>query len=219
MEFIYRHSELISMLSNVGVLLVWLVYAQLLYLNFSRQRKPKININQIHGYELGSSVCVISNLSQEPIQVECVLLVLLFSDHSLVYNVTEKQRNDGSQSWDNIHALTRQGALTSGSHVSLGRFCELLDHHSANEPCQMLSEENQIKAAGDIQGIEMRAIADYGPDRHPVGASRRFKLEQNDQGEWILYPESFYTQQVTGWRARYFAIPKWFDACTSKYFP
>ena len=30
---------------------------------------------------------------------------------------------------------------------------------------------------------------------------------------------STYTRQVTGWRARHFAIPKWFEACTSKYFP
>lgn len=59
----------------------------------------------------------------------------------------------------------------------------------------------------------------YGPDNYPFGSRKRFKLIRNDKDETTIYPESLYTTQVTGFRARFFIIPKWFKACTNKYFP
>jgi hypothetical protein len=218
MHFVSEYSEAISALANVGILLVWLVYAQLLYLNFSRQRKPKININQINGYDLESSECVISNLSQEPVQIECILLVITLFDHSIVFNVTEKQGEEVNPSSESVDRLTRQVTLSPGAYVSIGKIQTLLDRIVGGS--RLVSNgESLAETAEIIKGIEIRTIADYGPDRHPVGFLKKFRIEKNEKGDLLVYPENFFTTPATGLYARYFVIPKWYEACTNKYFP
>ena len=52
-----------------------LIVAQLLYLNFKRQRQPKIIINRGFGRTLQAR-CVISNMSPEPIFIEHIIAIL-----------------------------------------------------------------------------------------------------------------------------------------------
>jgi hypothetical protein len=45
-------------------------------------------------------------------------------------------------------------------------------------------------------------VAFYGPERHPLGVLRRFKLGDLTDPECRLVPESPFTHQLTSWRDR-----------------
>lgn len=64
-EWVMENQQLITLLISASTLLVWVFYAQLLLLNFRRQRKPSLIINRGAGRGLGS-LCLISNMSADP---------------------------------------------------------------------------------------------------------------------------------------------------------
>lgn len=46
MDWISQHHDSLTALTSIGTLLIWLVYAQLLYKGYRRQRRPRLIINR-----------------------------------------------------------------------------------------------------------------------------------------------------------------------------
>ena len=58
MNWIAEHSDLINVLSNIGMLVVWITYLQVFLAGYKRQRKATILINRGGGKGFGAHCLV-----------------------------------------------------------------------------------------------------------------------------------------------------------------
>ncbi len=212
-RWIAEHHQVLSVGASFGSLLVWLVYAQLLYLGFRRQRSPRLIINRGRNKDI-NALCLISNMSAESVFIEYIIAELETSDGTIAMDVTdfEQEYNEGdeddeqrtrpSQTQLSLNATenTRQGPIEPGGFIHIGTFCELV---------QRLARDEGIQMAGDVpQGtlefhrLTLRLIGIYGPEHMPVGAERSFDLRVSGN-QFGLRPESWDTKQLASIRQRW----------------
>lgn len=196
-----KNQQLITLLISASTLLVWVFYAHLLLLNFRRQRKPSLIINRGAGRGLGS-LCLISNMSAEPMFISQLVVSVETSRGPLQVDVTDiRQSMEDDVSPDlAIHQTTHQGPLRSGEFIHIGTFQGML---------RRVAELNGIELDGhrpigdwQFHTMEVRAVAFYGPERHPLGVLRRFRLGDSNEAECRLVPETPSTQQLISWKDR-----------------
>jgi len=202
-EWLKNNHALVSLAISASTLLVWVFYAQLLLLNFRRQRKPSLIINRGAGKGLGS-LCLISNMSAEPMFINRLVVCLETSKGPLELDVTDIRQSIDEESVASpdliIHQTTHQGPLRSGEFFHIGTFqgmlCRVAEQHGI--------ELNGHRPAGDLQFyvLEIRAVAFYGPERHPIGVLRRFRLHDHGDPDCTLVPESPLTRQLLSRKGR-----------------
>src|SRR5690606_34596270 len=72
MDWITEHSDLINVMSNVGMLVVWITYLQVFLAGYRRQKKATILINRGGGGGLEAH-CLVTNMSAEAIYVHTLI--------------------------------------------------------------------------------------------------------------------------------------------------
>jgi hypothetical protein len=193
---------------NAGVsavtVIIWVIYAQLLYSGFRRQRTPSVTINRGRQKDL-DALCIISNMSQEAVYVEYILATLRTSKGTVSMDVTDCERfsseerddengqgQNASALSDNLHDNTRQGPMLSGRFMHIGTFNGVIMRlaRAAGIPMRGNRPEGDIH----LKCLTIQIIALYGPDSRPISASRSFNIK-NEQGEGILTPSSWQTYQ------------------------
>lgn len=192
MDWISQNSSAITALTSLCTLLVWLFYAQLLYLNFKRQRQPKIIINRGFGRTLQAR-CVISNMSPEPIFIEHIIAILHTDQGAIsrdLIDFEESTAKEGEVS--RLVETTRQGPMLSGSYNHIGSFRDIIDRVLRFHG--LPSEDFRTTDGRTLQAIELRVIAVYGSEDSPVGASRTFALTMSSEGE-VLVPTRLDTRR------------------------
>ncbi|WP_447556384.1 hypothetical protein [Vreelandella sp. EE22] len=199
MEWLNENSQLISAFANICTLFVWVFYAQLLYYNFSRQRRPRIIINRGKGIGTGA-LCLISNMSNESIYVQHVVAVLHTREQTYQLDVVEYQQNSDDDSEDDFR--THQGPLASGDYIHIQTFGSIV-----SELQKYWEISDQTLDQQELQ-IEIRVIAIYGPEDMPIGATRHFKLAPNAKPNEQLVPVNIDTQRMSKRRERKQVI-KW----------
>jgi hypothetical protein len=200
-DWLMKNQQLVSLLISLSTLLVWMFYAHLLLRNFRRQRQPSLLINRGAGKGLGS-LCIISNMSAEPMFINQLVVSVVTSRGPLEVDITDiRQSMEDDVSPDlAIHQTTHQGPLSSGDFIHVGTFQGMLRRVAELNGIQLQGHQ----PVGDWQFhcMEIRAVAFYGPERHPLGVLRRFKLGDLTDPECRLVPESPFTHQLTSWRDR-----------------
>lgn len=221
MEWIANHSKTISAIASIGSFFIWLVYAQLLYHNFRRQRRPRVLINR--GKSKGiDSLCIVSNMSAESIFIEHIIARLETNHGSLLMDVTEFERSyregderrknaqDGedeqsaneaasSSEW-RISDTTRQGPLGSGDFLHIGTFAEVIERMARCNDIALdghWPRNEQLK----FERLTLRIIGIYGSEDHPIGVERAFRLHDAD-GECALVPERWDSNRLSSPRQR-----------------
>lgn len=199
-DWLRQNHQLISLAISTGTLLVWVFYAQLLLLNFWRQRRPSLIINRGAGKGL-HSLCLISNMSAEPMFINQLFVCVGTTKGTLKIDVTDirQSREDDASPDLVIHRTTHQGPLNSGEFIHIGTFQGML-RQAARQHDIALDEEHP--AACEFRSIEIRVVAFYGSERHPIGVMRRFRLVDHPQDECTLVPDSPLTRQLTSRWAR-----------------
>ena len=91
-EWISANKDVLNVLIGFGTLLVWVVYAQLLYNGYSRQRRPHVLINRGQHSD-HRALCLISNMSAEAIFIQNIVVYLDTDQGLLACDVTELERN------------------------------------------------------------------------------------------------------------------------------
>ncbi|WP_343218299.1 hypothetical protein [Halomonas sp. McH1-25] len=199
--------------TNVGTLLIWLVYAQLLYLGFRRQRRPRLIINRGKKKDI-DALCIISNMSAESIFIEYIIAELKTSKGTITMDVTDFEQDysedddpgngsDGQRrtlTQGNVSDNTRQGPLDSGGFLHIGTFDGLI---------KRLAREGDIEMAGhrpksaDLQFecLTIRIIGVYGSEDMPVGSERSFDLIDNEH-YCTLTPVTWDTRRLASIRQR-----------------
>ena len=177
---IKSYSEVISILINTAVLGVWMFYAQLLYLNFARQRRPRLSINQTQGDDYNNH-CFLVNMSKENMYVECVILFAQTSKGDSSQQIAAFYPDSEQKSSQKSPSVTQPGPLYSGEYQYLGTFGELLQSAVEEIPDQLTlpkekedqgkqeEEDGEQDWAKQIDTFEIRVVAICGPEERPVG--------------------------------------------------
>lgn len=187
MEWLNDNAQAISAVASICTLFVWIFYAQLLYNGYARQRRPRVIINR--GKGIGAeALCLISNMSSEAIYIQHLVAVLHTQDNSYSLDVVEYQQQGDEH--EEASFRTHQGPLASGEHIhiqSFGNIVEQVKHY------WKLNDESLHDHT--IQ-LEIRAIAIYGSEDMPVGASRTFKLDLDAAPNLQLIPLNVDTKRL-----------------------
>ncbi|WP_155834327.1 hypothetical protein [Halotalea alkalilenta] len=202
-NWINENSGALLVINGIATLCVWLFYAQLLYQNFARQRRPRILINRSRSRNL-DSICLLSNMSSEKIFIEYILVTLHSEKGCVTADIAEFELPSDKEDDLSLENETRQGPLESGQTKRIGTYRALYE--------RVLRENDGIistyKNAQDLlfDRIEIRVIAIYSSEDRPVGAQRVFILPSEEGGE--LLPESFDTKRFSSPWER-LTVKKW----------
>jgi hypothetical protein len=99
-----------------------------------------------------------------------------------------------------IHQTTHQGPLRSGDFIHIGTFQGMLRSVAQRHGIEL--DGHRPRGDWIFHVLEIRAVAFYGPERHPLGVLRRFRLGDADGADCVLIPESPFTQQLLSRRDR-----------------
>lgn len=202
LDWITEHNTLVNTLTSIGTLLIWLFYAQLLYMGFSRQRRPRMLINKGVGNEFIDSPCLVCNMSQESVFVFFMVIQLKTSKGLFTAPMTDISDDIRQDDKPGLRERTRQGPLASGACLELVSFREMIAAIAAQEG---IETDNGYPCDPDIEmeWMEIHVISIYGSDDKAFGAVRRFQICANeDTREVELLPSSLDTSRRKSWRYR-----------------
>ncbi|WP_043525816.1 hypothetical protein [Litchfieldella xinjiangensis] len=208
MGWISNNSDSISAIASVLTLFVWVFYAQLLYANYSRQRRARIIINRGSGKHI-HSLCLISNMSAESIYVQHIVAVLETEDETMPLDISDFQQSEhDSQAPESetVSYSTHQGPLGSGDYLHVGTFSDLVLRVAQSRGIEM--DGYHPKGDNTFVALEIRLIGVYGPEDAPIGARRRFLLNSSGRDDYAIMPDSLDTERMDSMRQRRL-VKKW----------
>ena len=191
MNWLQQYANLISAFASTGMLIIWTIYAWLFYQEFRRQRGAELFIHEAGGGK-PDSACLLVNLSKEPVHILCSLATR--------NGATVRLRN--TQNLDNLPATQRakQGPLQAGESMTLGSFETI---------CRQLGVTSENSSSESVLVIEVRVAAIHGFRQWPVGARRRFRLENRARK---VTPAMRTTEQLHS-RKRGHEVQRWIETC------
>lgn len=195
MDWITEHSDLINVMSNVGMLVVWITYLQVFLAGYRRQKKATILINRGGGGGLDAH-CLVTNMSAEAIYVHTLIARLKGPSGTIACPITEPDESEQWQEPSDLRLWTRQGPLESGKVRDMGTMQAILDH--VRSAC--LSAD-AVQAARNADELELQVIAVYGSEDVMVAARRCFRIVHDPAG-MELRPLTLATEQIRSLRER-----------------
>ncbi|TPW26378.1 hypothetical protein [Pararhizobium mangrovi] len=192
--WLFKHTDILSVLLNAGMLVVWLAYLNFFFLAFREERKPKVLINRGEGSGL-DGCCIISNMSTQPIYVESIIATVEIGDEQWSLAVTDISALEGDA---DRKKYTRQGPLARGQYQEIGSFRDLatrvLESHRGPDVAAYRSEQTSR--------IELKVIAIHSSEDMPIAAERKFDVVTNEEGKTYLQPQRVATRQIRTRRER-----------------
>lgn len=207
-DWLVAHQELVTILTNIGTLLIWLVYAQLLYFGFRRQRRPRLIINRGRNKDIHAR-CIISNMSAEPIYIQHILAELKTTEGELVMDVTDWEERPSGEGGEFARQAPREDTPSDGTRQGPLQAGDFLHIASFNDLIRTIAEENAIdlrdgRPVGDLAFVSLtiRLICIYGSEDQPIGAERCFYLK-DDKHPYSLVPDNWDTRRLASiWQRR-----------------
>ncbi|HET7312805.1 hypothetical protein [Salinisphaera sp.] len=173
-DFMVANAQALSVIASFGTMLIWLFYAHLLYQAFKRQRQARLLINQAWGQGV-NSVAIVSNMSHEPVYIQCVMLSFCLHDgrkfRTAVTDFDDAEPWNGRNNPDDV---TRQGPLGPASHMNFGTFRSLI-LRSAQHHGLTVHEADPMEDIG-LRDFKITVICNYGPSGKTIGVQRAFLL-------------------------------------------
>ncbi|ERJ19674.1 hypothetical protein SSPSH_001444 [Salinisphaera shabanensis E1L3A] len=197
-EWINDNAQALSFFASAGTLGVWLFYAHLLYSGFRRQRQARILVTQGWGQQI-DSVCLISNMSQEPIYIHSITMTIRAYDTEYTEAITDFDEAQPRDSESHPKEVTRQGPLRVGEQMNLGTFRSLL-RQTAKRHKDLSADESQPLHSLAVRNFKVTVVASYGPEGGLIGAQRKF-LVRGEENQ-LMRPVAVSTKRMTRRRAR-----------------
>lgn len=205
-QWINQNAQALSFLATLGTLAVWLFYAQLLYLGFKRQRKARILVTQGWGQQI-DSVCLVSNMSQEPIYIHSLLMTIRTQDGDYTESITDFDSAQLRDSQDHPQQITRQGPLNAGGQINLGTFRSLI-RQTGKRHRNLEADDKQPIRTLEVESFKITVIASYGPEGGVIGAQRKF-IVRGAENE-LMRPVATTTKSMAKRRARH-QLQRWLE--------
>lgn len=192
-----QHSQILSIFTTVGSIIVWLGFSQFLYTEMRRRRHPRLLINGGKRKDT-DALCVISNMSDEPVLVDYLIAELETSKGSITREIS------GS-----VVSLSnsQQGPLGANDFFHIGTFAQIIRYLADDAGIKMQGHHPE----GDIQfrSLTVRLIGINGPESLPVAAERCFRLKRKED-YCALGPASPDTRQfINRWQRH--RVRKWIE--------
>lgn len=198
MDWLTQHSAILNLAINVGMLAVWILYLQLFLFTFLRSRKPRILINRGKGADI-DALCLVSNMSQEPIYPLNVYFTMTLADGSTCQAaITDRDLLRTPEEEDPPRDVTSHGPLNQGDFISIGSFRHMIElsiHVSDSELGGLQDLQDKL------QLIEVMVTGAFGGDDLEVAAKRTFRVVTN-RTPWMVVPTEPQTRQIFSRRDR-----------------
>lgn len=167
LDYLGNNSDVINVILSMAMLVVWMVYLQIFYMLYARQRRSKILINKAAG-NTQKSHCFVSNMSAEIIYIDSVNVTLKNSEDSWSAYITDFDDLSPDQSDKRVQDMTHQGPMQSGNFYDLGSFTDIINWavKYSNAPKDFLQQDNFA--------LVIRLVGIYGSEKLPVAAEREF---------------------------------------------
>lgn len=188
-QFITTNSGGISVVTNVMMLAIWVLYFQLLLHTYRHGMRPKILINRAAGYTLDAR-CVITNMSSEKIHLESVLLVLRSDKEEQTFVLTEHADNEAEEMPPQVWF---QGPLGSGELIDIGTYRSLIDRALGPNSSDHPLREPRLRS------LKIAVVATYTAEDQIIGAERSFDIKGDDRR---MAPRAYSAEQIRSGRRR-----------------
>ncbi|SFG98950.1 hypothetical protein SAMN04488020_105236 [Palleronia marisminoris] len=190
-DFMAQHSDVISVIVNIILTIVWIVYLNLFFISHRRQKSPMILIRR--GAGTGPEARLfISNMGAEPIYVSALIADCYSGDKVTTAYITQND-HISAEELSTPDAATNEGPLGSGDYLDAGSFDSLMkriERHS-----------DQPLKADEVERVTITVVASTGYSALISAASSTYTILQCGQTR-IFHPEHVSTIQHTGRRAR-----------------
>ncbi len=189
MQWIADHSQLISALTGVGTLLVWVIYLQVFVSSYRRQLRATLLITRGPGDGLAAR-CFVTNMSSGPVYVQSILIALETPNGTVVMPATETQDAE-QQAYSRPLERTRQGPLQPAAIRDIGTF-----EHLMSPALQEAADRPEA-----VQAVTIVVLGVYGTEDLPIGARRRFVVTPSGS-RLRLHGATLGTEQIRKKRER-----------------
>src|SRR5699024_593037 len=131
-----QYSSALSTIASLGLLVVWIFYAQLAFNGILKQRRPRILINQVKGRDLNAEV-IIANMSEQKIFIQLLLARVSADGEEYTRAITDVYIYDDDDSSRIAERDTSQGPLNPGASLQLGSFHQVAERvaRGSGETC------------------------------------------------------------------------------------
>jgi hypothetical protein len=195
LQWIQDHPQLITVLTGMGTLAVWVIYLQVFVSSYRRQLRATLLITRGAGTGLEAR-CFLSNMSSEPVYVASVFVRLETFDGPLICPVTDMLHPERETPPD-PRQRTRQGPLGSGEIRDLGSFGNLMRHALRVQSEEAVPDELHT----GIRSIMIEVVGHYGSEDLPIGARRVFVVLEQAGGP-LIRGQELQTEQIRNRRER-----------------
>ncbi|MCW4116183.1 hypothetical protein NPA31_014555 [Aurantimonas sp. MSK8Z-1] len=199
LQWLRSNHELLSVLTNIGMLVIWIAYLQVFVVNFRRQTRPKIIINLGSGRGLDTH-CIVSNMSSDAIYVQTMIAAVEREDDRWMLPVTELEGIEEWPSPTDLNLWSRQGPLLAGHMRDMGSLRGVIRHVISNATGDDTALD-QLERLLPVR-LELQVIAAYGSEELPIGARRGFEITRNEMERTVVRPLDVGTTQIRSRRER-----------------
>lgn len=197
LQTLLDYAPLISAVMAATTALIWIVYLNVFLSSYRRQRRPSILITSGAGRGMRSH-CFVTNLGLEPVFLLDILLDLTQPDGTLIRAIiperNERWANDDQPDPEDARRATNVGPLHSGEEIDIGRFSTLIERACAENP--------QVRADMPLACLEVTVVSITAARAELCGASRRYRVDTDDEGNVRLRPTTLKARQLQGMYAR-----------------
>ncbi len=173
--------EYIAPISSAVMALIWVIYLQLLFVQYRRSNRPYLIFHHAQN-ENPDALCLLVNMGERAIHIQCVQAVVTMQSGEIYeLGVTQYKRVNVME--QNVQQTLRQGPLLNGGYLVLGTFRDIIEN-----------AEGETIVFEQVETLELRAAAIHAPSKHPVGARRGFKLKHD--GGSCIFPKQISTEQM-----------------------
>lgn len=197
LQTLLHYAPLVSAIMAGTTALIWIVYLNVFLSSYRRQRRPSILITSGAGRGMRAH-CFVTNLGLEPIFLLDIILDLTQPDGTRIRAViperNERWVNDDQPDIDDARGGTNVGPLRSGEEIDIGRFSTMIERACMENP--------QVREDMPLACVEVTVVAITAAGARLCGASRRYRVDRDEQGDPRLRPTTIKARQLQGMLAR-----------------
>lgn len=197
LQTLLHYAPLVSAIMAGTTALIWIVYLNVFLSSYRRQRRPSILITSGAGRGMRAH-CFVTNLGLEPIFLLDIILDLTQPDgtrfRAVIPERNERWVNDDQPDIDDARGGTNVGPLRSGEEIDIGRFSTMIERACMENP--------QVRADMPLACVEVTVVSITAAGAALCGASRRYRVDSDEQGAVRLRPTTIKARQLQGVLAR-----------------
>ncbi|MBH0111571.1 hypothetical protein I5E68_01220 [Novosphingobium sp. YJ-S2-02] len=186
-QWFLEHTQVFSVALSFAMLIVWVIYLQLLLVQFRGTKRSTILITRAAGRGMRSR-CLVTNMSSQPLYVSSLIATVHVRGRQIELALTDLRELPGDLGED-PRSLMGQGSLATGQFMNIGHFDDIVATLlEANDETDVQMDE--------VEQFDLTVVALYALEDMPVGATRSFHFDRNVPKGPKVQPLSIETDQI-----------------------